>query len=242
MYHFLWCHGSGIWLELGWENLLCQVALTGWLMAWHGPPRTVHLQDDWVPRRDWLEDHGRGGWVSSMGGSPWRSVTPMVAWSPKSRQKPLGHLQPNLGNQETRRIEKDRRAIRLEVKSSRVLAGSEMEGKQHEIPKLLRHADVTRQSCWCYVDLCKKGGRVLHYGLPLGLSQAARAPAISQCGISYVALIPIPLCLPEEVLLVLTPCWQFSLWVSLYLLFWFVPDRQHGSGPLESWLWFWLLH
>lgn len=75
------------------------------------------------------------------------SVTPMVPWSPKSRQKPLGHLQPNLGNQETRRIEKDRRAIRLEVKSSRVLAGSEMEGKQHEIPKLLRHADVTRLLC-----------------------------------------------------------------------------------------------
>ena len=71
----------------------------------------------------------------------------MVTWGPNNRQKPLGRLQPSPGSQETRRMETDGRAIRLEVKSSRVLAGPEMEGKQHEIPNLLSHVDVTRR--WC---------------------------------------------------------------------------------------------
>lgn len=92
----------------------------------------------------------------------------MLPWGLKNRQKPLGHLQPSLGSQETRRTEKDGRAIRLEVKSFRMLAGPEMEGKQRAIPKLLRHAmslDNGADTAQIYV---RKGEGVYVMGYLLG--------------------------------------------------------------------------
>lgn len=109
------------------------------------------------------------------------------------------------------------KAIRLEVKSPRV-AGPEVKGKSHEIPKLLRNADVTRQQCDATQIFVRgrREGFCLH-GLPLGLGQAARAPALSQCCAPPAVLGP--LYLPEEALLVGKPGGHVSFLVSLNLLF-----------------------